>query len=167
MVLARSAFIKYQKVLCNRRLQLELRLRYLRCYIWSTLLYGVEAWTLKSTSINKLESFEMWCYRRILKIPWTDRVTNNEVLYRLGKERELLSTIKKRKVAYFGHILRNEKYEILQLIIEGKIEGRRGAGRKEISWIQNIQNWSGLTGIRELVSNARNRETFSQIVNNI
>lgn len=116
IVLARTAFVKYQKVLCNRQLNINLRLRYLRCYIWSTVLYGAEAWTLKTTSINKLEAFEMWCYRRILKIPWTDKVSNIEVLDRLGKEREIYLTIKKRKTAYLGHIMRNEKYELLQII---------------------------------------------------
>jgi len=87
------------------------------------LLYGMEGWTLKAAAINKLEAFEMWLYRRILKIPWTARLTNEE----------MFESIEKRKTAYLGHIMRNTKYQFLHLLIEGKIEGRRGIGRKKMS----------------------------------
>lgn len=92
-------------------------------YIWSILLYCAESWTLKMAEMKKLESLEMWVYRRILKISCTDHVTNKDILRRLDKNRELLTTIKRRKTAYFGHIMRGSKYQLLQLIIEGKIEG--------------------------------------------
>ena len=95
-------------------------MRYARCYVWSQLLHAVESWTLKVNAINKIEAFEMWTYRRLLSIPWTGRVTNEEVLRRMKKQRELFTNIKKRKTAYLGHILRNEKYKILQLILEKK-----------------------------------------------
>jgi len=94
-------------------------------------------------------------------------VTNKAVLQRLNKERELLLKIKKRKTAYLGHIVRNEKYEILQLIIQGKIEGRRGIGRKQFSWLRNIRNWTGLRTIEEIMQSARDREHFTQVINNI
>ena len=90
----------------------------MKCYVWSILLYGLEAWTLKVSTMNKIEAFEMWCYRRILKIPWTDRVTNEDVLRSVSKERELLKIIKVRKTSYFGHIIRGPRYELLQLIVE-------------------------------------------------
>ena len=72
----------------------------------------------------------MWVYRRILKIPWMAKISNEEVLRRVNRDRELFNIIKKRKTAYLGHIMRNSKYQLLQLIIEGKIEGKRGRGRK-------------------------------------
>lgn len=81
--IARSNFFKMRKTFSNWDLSLELRSRMLQCYIFSTLLYGMEAWTLKKLDIKKIEAFEMWCYRRVLNIPWTDKVTNLEVLRRL------------------------------------------------------------------------------------
>ena len=66
-------------------------------------------------------------------------MTNVEVVSRIDKKAELLSTIKNRKTAYLGHVMRNEKYEYLQLLIEGKVEGRRGIGKKEFSWLRNIR----------------------------
>ena len=165
--MARNAFMKYKNTLTSCDINIKLRLRFVMCYVWSILLYGAETWTLKVASMNRLEAFEMWCYRRLLKISWTQRVTNKAVLQRLNKERELLLKIKKRKTAYLGHIVRNEKYEILQLIIQGKIEGRRRIGRKQFSWLRNIRNWTGLRTIEEIMQSARDREHFTQVINNI
>ena len=67
----------------------------------------MEGWTLKVPTMNRIEVFEMWLLRRILKIKWTERISNNEVLKRLNKDREILTTIKRRKAAYLGHIMRN------------------------------------------------------------
>ena len=131
---ARSAFNRLKRLLCDARLNLDLRLRLLKCYIWSTLLYGVETWTLRTSMINKIEAFEMWTFRRILKIPWTSHTSNEEVLRRVNRERELYHIIKVRKTAYLGRVLRNDKYRYAQLIIKGKIEGKRGMGRKKLSW---------------------------------
>ena len=68
----------------------------------------------------------MWTYRRMLKIPWTSHTTNEEVLRRLGIERELFKLVKVRKSAYLGHILGNSKYRYAQLIVKGKIDGKQG-----------------------------------------
>lgn len=142
-------------------------MRYARCYVWSVLLYGVETWTLNTKTINKLEAFEMWTYRRILKVPWTERVSNNDILRRMGKDREMLLTIKRRKTAYLGHLIRNPKYQLLQLVVEGKIEGKRGVGRKQMSWLRNIREWTGLRGIGDLVHTATDREAYGNVVANI
>ena len=79
----------------------------------------------------------MWVYRRMLRVSWTDRMTNASVLESMEKDCEIIKSIKIRKLQYFGHIMRNSKYRILQLIIEGKIEGRRPRGRRKISWLND------------------------------
>lgn len=82
--MARGAFINlFRKVFTNTDFDLGLRVRFIECYVWSVLLYGVEGWTLKVATMNKLETFEMWIYRRILKIPWTVKMTNEVVLRRI------------------------------------------------------------------------------------
>lgn len=74
--------------------------------------------------MKKVEAFEMWTYRRILKIKWTDKITNEEVLRRLAKEREIVLTIKKRKMEYFAHIVRNPiKYELPTTILQQEVVG--------------------------------------------
>ncbi|KAI5717477.1 hypothetical protein M8J77_006922 [Diaphorina citri] len=88
----------------------------------------------------------MWLYRRIQRISWTEHIENEEVLRRMKKPRELMNMIKIRKLQYLGNIMRNEtKYSLLQLIIQGKIDGRRGPGRRRISWLHNLRKWTGKT----------------------
>lgn len=117
--------------------------------------------------LNIIEAFEMWIYRRLLRIPWTAKITNEEVLKRVDEDRELLRTIKRRKTAYLGHVMRNKKYQLLQLIIEGKIEGRRGMGRKKMSWLRNIRHWSGINSVGDLLHTAMNRREMENVVANI
>jgi hypothetical protein len=89
---------------------------------------------------KKIEAFELWLYRRILKIPWTARITNEEVLRRMKNDTELVNTIKIRKLQYLGHITRNEsRYTIVQAILQGKMYGKRGPGRRRKSWFHNLR----------------------------
>ena len=120
---ARSSFVRFRNILTNTEFDLNLKIRFTKCYVWSVLLYGMEGWTLKVNTMNRLKAFEMWVYRRILKVPWTARRTNEEILERIGRGRELMSIIKRRKTAYLGHVVRNERYHLLQLIMVGKIGG--------------------------------------------
>lgn len=160
---ARAAFLKVKTLLTNPHLNLHIRERFARCYSWSVLLYGCETWTLGIRIMNHIEAFEMWTYRRILKIPWTDRITNEVVLNRMGHNRQLLSSIKRRKLEYLGHILRNDKYRLLQLILNGKIEGTRWIGRKKLSWLRNLRHWTGLD-VEQLMHAAHDRNNFRQII---
>ena len=90
------------------------------CYIWSTALCGAETWTLRAVDQKKLESFEMWSWRRMEKISWTDRVRNEEVLLRIKEQRNILHEISKRKANLIGHIL--SRNCLLKQVIEGKIK---------------------------------------------
>jgi hypothetical protein len=102
-------------------LDLNLRKKLVKCYIWSIALYGAETWTLRKVDQKYLETFEMLCWR-IMEIRWTDRVRNEEVLRRVKKERNVLHTINRRPSSWIGHILRRNC--LLKHVIEGKVEGR-------------------------------------------
>ena len=78
----------------------------LKTYVWSVFTYGCEAWTIGKEMLDKIRAFEMWCYRRLLQIRWTDRVSNEEVLRRMNVTPMLLTIIAKRKAALFGHVAR-------------------------------------------------------------
>ena len=108
IIIAKASFENMAKILTARKININIKIRLLKCYIWSTLLYGAETWTLTKATVNKLEAFEMWCYRRILRISWTEHKTNKEVLCMLNIKRQLVYTIKKKKLTYFGHIIRKE-----------------------------------------------------------
>jgi len=163
---ARGTFNQMRKILCNLSLNIQIRIRILRCYVLSTFLYGAEAWTLTNASCKRIDAFEMWCYRRMLRVPWIHHVSNETILQRIGGELQFLINIKRRKLEYFGHIMRNKKYHLLQLILQGKIEGRRSAGRRRISWLRNLRAWTGMTSAG-LFRAAVNRVVWSNVIANI
>jgi hypothetical protein len=138
IVMAKAAFNKMWTFFTST-FDLELRKKLVKCYIWSIALYGAEIWMLRSVDQKHLESFEMWYWKRIEKISWTDQVhimvRNEEVLLRVKEQRNILHEIRKRKAKWIVHILR--KNCLLQQVTEGKIKGgievtkRRGRrGRK-------------------------------------
>lgn len=144
---ARSSFMKMKTTLCSKQIHIKLRTRLLRCYVFSVLYYGAETWTLSKDALKRIEAFEMWTYRRMCHISWIQRINNKEVLERMHKTTECVNTIQRRKLEYLGHIMRNDKYRLLQIILQGKINGRRPPGRRRISWLKNLRDWFGLTSV--------------------
>ena len=124
----KAAFSK-KNTLLTSKLSLELRKKLIMCYIWSIALYGSETWTLRKREKKYLESFEMWCWRRIAKVKWTDMVTNEEVLSRVNVKRSILDTVLQRKANWIGYILRRNC--LLHDVIEGKLDGTPGVGRRK------------------------------------
>ena len=102
--MAKAAFSK-KETLFTSTLDLNLRKKLVKCYIWSVALYGAETWMLRAADQKYLESFEMWCWRRMEKISWTDHVRNEEVLLGVNEQRNILHEIRKRKANWIGHIL--------------------------------------------------------------
>jgi len=125
--MAKAAFNK-KKSLFTSKLELNLRKKLVKCYIWSMALYGAETWTLRAAYQKYLGSFEMWCWRRMEKIIWTDHVKNEEVLLRVNEQRNILHEIRKRKADWIGHILRRNC--LLKQVIEGKIKGEMEVKRR-------------------------------------
>ena len=164
---ARSTFIKMRKTLCSHNLTLSLRMKMVRCYVFPVLLYGMESWTITDSLLKRLEAFEMWVYHRLLKISWVEKVRNTEVLARMNKQLEVILTIKRRKLEYFGHIMRHhEKYELLHLIMEGKINSRRGPGTRRTSWLKNLRQWYGKSSV-ELFRAAVNKTMIVNMIANL
>ena len=120
-------------VLNSRHIKLDTRMRLLKCYVWSTLLYGCESWTISQTMEKKIMAAEMWFLRRMMRIKWTDRITNKEVLRRAHTERDLINTIINKQIRFLGHVIRKDTIEALVLM--GKIEGKRGRGRPRLNFM--------------------------------
>jgi hypothetical protein len=133
--MAKVAFNKMKAVFTGKA-DFSLRKKLVKCYTGSITLYGAETWTLRKVSQKYLESFEVWCRRRMENISWTDRVRNGEALHRVKEERNILHTINRRTADWIGHILRRNC--LLKHVIEGKIDGkikvtrRRGSRRKQL-----------------------------------
>jgi hypothetical protein len=109
----------FGKRLFTRKLDSNLKKNAVKFCIRCTALSGAESWTLRKVDQKHVKSSEMWCWRRMGNISWTDRVRNEEVLHRIKEERNILLTIKSRKATWIGHMLR--KNCLLQHMIEGKV----------------------------------------------
>ena len=93
----------------------------------------------------------MWCYRRMLRISWKNRARNEQVLLRMEKRPEIIKSIKVWKVQYLGHVMRGDRYRILKLVIEGKIQGSRSVGRRRTSWLRNLREQYKVSSIDRAV----------------
>lgn len=108
----------------------------------------------------------MWVYTRVLRVSWMDRVTNQAVLERLHAEPEIVFTIKKRKLEFLSHFARGTRYEFLQLIMQGKIVGRRSVGRRRNTWLRNLREWFGMTSV-ELFRAAVSKVQIAMLISNL
>jgi len=150
--MAKAAFNE-KRTFFTSTLDLEWRKKLVKCFVWSIALYGAETWTLRAVDQKRLESFEMWCWRRMEKISWTDHVRNEDVLLRVKEQRNILHEIRKRKANWIGHVLRRDC--LLQRVIEGKIHGgievtgRQGRRRRKL--LDNLKERRGYSHLKEEV----------------
>ena len=110
--ITKNAFEKRRKILANKQLNLNTKKRFLKCFVWSALLYGCESWTTNKAMQNKLEAMEMWCFRRISKMSWVKRVSSVDVLSRCNEERSLKRIIRQRLLKFIGHVIREESIKL-------------------------------------------------------
>lgn len=143
----RVSFFKMKNVLILNDINLFLKIRLLRRYILSVLLYGCEFRALDTTLEGRIKSFEMYVYRCILKIPWVMKVLDFEMLHWINKKVELLHTIKELKLEYLSNMMKGLKYKLLSLITEDRIAGKRSIERQQNSWMKCLDDrfaWSSI-----------------------
>ena len=130
-------------ILTNREISIPARLRFIKCYVWSRFLFGVETWTISKMAQQRLNAFKMQTFRRMLQISLTGRITNEKVIRMECSKRSLFDTVKKRKLSFFGYVMRHNSLQkdLLQALVEGKC----GEGMPKLQWSKNITRWTGLT----------------------
>ena len=100
-------------------------------------MYGCESWTIKKAECQRIDAFEIWCWRRLLRIPWTERKSNQSILKEINPEYSLEGLMLKLKLQYFGHLMRRaDSFE--KTLMLGKIEGRRRRGQQRMKWLDGI-----------------------------
>ena len=125
--MAKEAFNKSRELLI-KNFEKTITKRLVKTLVWSVALYAAETWTMLKDDLRRLEALEMWLWRRIEKISWTEKITNNEVLRRVGEKCSMVNLVVNRKKNWIGHVLRREG--LMREVIVGRMMGKRTRGRK-------------------------------------
>lgn len=161
--IAKDAYGNMKNLLTNRKLSIRTRKSLVKTYVWSTLLYGVETWTISTEMMKRLEAMEMWLWRRMMKIPWTARRTNEEVLEMVGERRQLIATVRGRQLKFFGHVMRKDGLE--NLMMTGMVEGSRGRGRPRVKYMDGLLKLvRGVMTRGQFIRATRNRSDWRSMV---
>ena len=150
----------------DKSIMLQLKIKLVKCLTWTVMTYGTEGCTLKAKQIKKMQSAEMWFCRRMLRVSWREKRTDESILKELGTKRELVNFIKKRKLSFIGHACRS-KCSLIKDIMLGKVEGKRGRGRPRMQYTDNAKSWTGKSAFEIFETTLDRdgwRETISEAV---
>jgi len=139
-------------ILKNRDSTLSTKVRTVKAMVFPVVMCGCESWTVKKAECQRIDAFERWCWRRLLRVPWTARRSNQSILKEISPGCSLEGLMLKLKLQYFGHLMwRDDSFE--KILMLGKIEGRRRRGQQRMRWLDGITYSMdmGLGGLRQLV----------------
>ena len=139
LLLGRKAMTNLDSILKSRDITLLTKVRLVKVIVFPVVMYGCESWTIKKAERGRIDAFELWCWRRLLRVPQTTRRSNQSILKEISPGYSLEGLMLKLKLQYFGHLLRRAN-SFEKTLILGKIEGRRRRGQQRVRWLDGITN---------------------------
>ena len=155
LALGRKAVVSLKRLWKDSDLTLSTKRMLMETLVFPIVMYACESWTLLKYDLKKIDSFEMWCWRRMLRVPWTARRTNKSILEEVKPEFPLQALIIRQKLRYFGHVMRTVDDSMEKTIMLGNYEGKRKRGRPCHRWLDQVTAFTGknLQQLKELTSN--------------
>ena len=139
-------------ILKSRDITLPTKVHLVKAMVFPVVMYGCESWTIKKAERRRIDAFELWCWRRLLRVPWTVRRSNQSILKEISPGCSLEGLMLKMNLQYFGHLMQRAD-SLEKTLMLGKIEGRRKRGRQRMRWLDGITDSMdiGLGGLQEFV----------------
>ena len=137
LLLGRKVMTNLDSIFKSRDITLPTKVCLVKAMVFPVVMYGCESWTTKKAERGRIDAFELWCWRRLLRVPWTARCSNQSILKEISPEYSLEGLMLKLKLQYFGHLMwQADSFE--KTFMLGKIEGRGRRGRQRMRWLDGI-----------------------------
>ena len=165
LLLGRKVMTNLESILKSRDLTFPTKVCLVKAMVFPVVMYGCESWTIKKAECWRIDAFELWCWRRLLRVPWTARRSNQPILKEISPECSLEWLMLKLKLQYFCHLMRRAD-SLEKTLMLGKIEGRRRRGWQRIKWLNGITDSMdmGLGKHREVVMD---REAWHAVIHGV
>ena len=137
LLLGRKAMTNLDGIFESRDITLSTKVHLVKAMVFPVVMYGCESWTIKKAERRRIDAFELWCWRRLLRIPWTARRSNQSIPKEISPECSLEGLMLRLKLQYFGHLMRRAG-SFKKALMLGKIEGRRRRGRQKMRRLDGI-----------------------------